>query len=337
MDSEVLSDEPLWRILLDSSSFYFVALADELGLFELLAKQPDQSIDFLAEHYQTRIILVESLIEYLLASDLLTGAPSTLRLTPIAEKFLLRDSRNYWGNTFAGWRRYDLYQEIRSIFLSGDTQHLHTARWKEDGGGDSTTPPFLQSMQSMNLYSAEVIAERGYFADQARLLDVAGGTGCYSIEACRAQPKLLATVMELAAVSRHTEQYVVAAGFADRIRVVAGDLFQGDWPPDHDAVLLSNVLHDWDRADGVRILRNAHAALESGGDVLVHEMLLPETPGPDLATGFSLLMFYRTEGRQRRLSEIASMLAETGFSAPTVSPGAHDFSLVRARRLESEP
>ena len=67
---------------------------------------------------------------------------------------------------------------------------------------------------------------------------------------------------------------VAQAQLSDRISTAAGDFFaDSEFPTDHDAVLLSMILHDWDEARDREILRKCYAALPSGGVVIISELL----------------------------------------------------------------
>ena len=63
-------------------------------------------------------------------------------------------------------------------------------------------------------------------------------------------------------------------GVADRLDLIAGDMFADPVPPGADAILLSNVLHDWDVPDCRTLVARCAAALPPGGRLLVHDVFL---------------------------------------------------------------
>ena len=73
-------------------------------------------------------------------------------------------------------------------------------------------------------------------------------------------------------------------------------------PAGHDAVLYSQILHDWGFEKGADLLARAFEALPPGGQVLVHEKLVEDGADAPLANALVHLdMLVWTEGQQYRL------------------------------------
>jgi O-methyltransferase domain len=74
------------------------------------------------------------------------------------------------------------------------------------------------------------------------------------------------------------------------------------------------ILHDWGEAKNREILRTCHAALPSGGAVIVNELLVNDgKTGPVPAALMSLNMLVETEGRNYAPAEYGAWLHELGF------------------------
>jgi hypothetical protein len=75
------------------------------------------------------------------------------------------------------------------------------------------------------------------------------------------------------------------------------------------------ILHDWDEAKDREILRKCHAALPSGGVVIISELLTDDDKtGPAAAALMSLNMLIETEGgRNYTAGEYSAWLEEAGF------------------------
>ena len=96
----------------------------------------------------------------------------------------------------------------------------------------------------------------------------------------------------------------------DRVRLRSTDLFE-PWGIEGDAVVMARVLHDWDDASALRLLRRARLALPSGGRLFVVEMVLPENGAAGSLCDLHLLV--ATGGRERTAAGYAALLAEAGF------------------------
>lgn len=175
---------------------------------------------------------------------------------------------------------------------------------------------FWEAMHSASTFTARALAGAVDFRHFKRLLDVGGGSGAYDIELCRYYPHLHATVYDLPFVTEIAAEKIAQAQLSGRIDTAAGDFFADPtFPADHDAVLLSMILHDWDEAKDREILRKCYAALPSGGVVIISELLADDNKtGPVPAALMSLNMLIETEGgRNYTAGEYSAWLDEVGF------------------------
>lgn len=148
----------------------------------------------------------------------------------------------------------------------------------------------------------------------ARLLDLGGGAGSYSIALARRYPTLQGLIIDQSvAVAR---RLIRQQGLTNRLRVRKGDLFTLPLATGFDVALLSNVLHDFDEKDNVRLLRRVYDALRPGGKLFIVEYFLnPTGTCPAEAAIFSLLMYAFTDrGRCYAWKDVEGWLATAGFS-----------------------
>ena len=87
--------------------------------------------------------------------------------------------------------------------------------------------------------------------------------------------------------------------------------------------MLANVLHDWDDARSIEILRNCRQAMARAGRVLIVERLIPEDGDavPTLLSDIDMLVL--TGGQERTNAEYARLLAgraEIGGVHPVAFP-----------------
>jgi SAM-dependent methyltransferase len=160
----------------------------------------------------------------------------------------------------------------------------------------------------------------------ARLLvDVGGGTGIYSIAWLQRHPGLQAIIFDRPEVLKVAAEMGEAYGVADRLRGVVGDMFADALPAGADAVLLSNVLHDWDVPECRTLVKKCADAIVPGGRLLIHDALLDDDLGGPLPTAlYSAALFTLTEGRAYSGAEYRAWLTEAGLTvADTVPTGVH--------------
>jgi hypothetical protein len=168
---------------------------------------------------------------------------------------------------------------------------------------------------------APVLAERVSLGDVRCLLDVGGGTGIYSIAFLQRNPSLRAIVWDRPAVLKVADEMAVAHGVADRLELRAGDMFADPVPTGAEAILLSNILHDWDVPECRALVTRCAQALPTGGKLLVHDVFLNDAlDGPLPIALYSAALFYHTEGRAYSAREYRDWLAEAGLIDGPIIP-----------------
>jgi len=89
-------------------------------------------------------------------------------------------------------------------------------------------------------------------------------------------------------------------------------------PDGGDIYLLKSILHDWDDAECVQILRNCRRAIVDGGRLLICDNLVKPANQPDGAKWGDLMMLVVLTGRERTEEEFRALFAEAGFSLTRV-------------------
>ncbi len=149
----------------------------------------------------------------------------------------------------------------------------------------------------------------------SHVLDVGGGTGLYAISLLQAHPNLTATVLDRPEVLKVAAEFSAAAGVSDRLRLVPGDMFTASLP-EADAILLSNILHDWDVPECEALVRRCADALPAGGRLWIHDVFLNDDLGGPLPIAlYSAALFSLTEGRAYSAAEYQSWLRSAGLRA----------------------
>ena len=334
-------DKTLWDLHLSGLAFPAVTAADELGIFDEIARAPATAAE-LADRRNLNPRAIRALLPLLASSGFLLQRLGRYHVSETAECFLLRTSPFYWGPVFSLMRNLKLSHDVVLKALQAPRS---SARWDQTAEGNPTNawaegqiaPDLAQAiaayMHANCLPAALVAAQRLDLANVGKLLDVGAGSGCFSIAFAQLNPRLQCTLMDLQAMCDIAMGYARAAGVHDRIDGRAVDMFRQEWPRGYDAIFFSNIFHDWDFETCASLASKAYAALPSGGRILVHEMLLEDThDGPATATAFSFYMLLSTKGQQFTAGELAKLLTDVGFAAIRVIPSHGYYSVVAAEK-----
>ena len=162
---------------------------------------------------------------------------------------------------------------------------------------------------------APLVAERAPLDGKKLLVDVGGGSGIYSVAYLRKHPNLRAVVWDRGEVLKVADEFARQYGVADRLECRAGNMFADPLPEGADAVLLSNVLHDWDWPECQRLVSRCADALPPGGRLLIHDVFLNDAhDGPLAIALYSAALFSLTEGRAYSAAEFRHMLSTAGLA-----------------------
>ena len=334
IEPPTVDDRPIWDLWLSQYELPVVLVADELGLFQFIASEP-AAHDSIGSHVGLDERATEALLASLCALGYLVKRTARFHLTDLARTYLLPDSAFYWapmlrdvGNGAAAAR--DLLRRLRADMLASDARI--SERWERGRITPEDARLSNQRFHSHSFPAALGVARNGDFTGVRRLLDVAGGSGCFAIALALRYPTLRCTVADLAPVTADTQRYIRQYGTEERVDTHALNMFEDPWPAGYDAVFFSNVFHDWDPARRRDLARRSFDALPPGGRIYIHEMLLDDdADGPLAAALFSVLML-NTRGKQFTATELCALLRETGFENGTVTHTYGYYSLISALR-----
>lgn len=276
----------------------------------------------------------------LVALGLLVVHDGRYQLTAVARNYLLRASPFYWGHVWS--LTVDMsptHARLRDALVikpaaapagpNAAASGKAVEAWESGQIEDQQAGVIARFMHSHSMAAAVGLARDVSFEGVTRLLDVGGGSGCFSIALAHRYRDLRCTIMELPAMCRQAQKYIEEASLAQRIDTHSVDMFREAWPQGYDAIFFSNIFHDWSFETCAQLAASAHAALPKNGRIYLHEMPLDDTgTAPRTAAAFSVLMLLGTRGQQFRFSELKGLLAGAGFVDIGVMPAYGYYSIV---------
>jgi len=152
------------------------------------------------------------------------------------------------------------------------------------------------------------------FSTLGCLVDVGGGHGNLVAGVLKARSNARGIVFDLPHVVEGAPAVLERAGVRDRCEVVGGSFLESV-PSGGDVYVLKHILHNWDDASSVTILRHCRAAMSCSGKVLVLENALPEADlrGADALVMLDVHMMVVLGGRERSVSEYRALFDAAGL------------------------
>jgi ubiquinone/menaquinone biosynthesis C-methylase UbiE len=157
------------------------------------------------------------------------------------------------------------------------------------------------------------------FSRLHKIIDVGGGDGGLLISILEANPSAKGVLFDLPHVAEKAKQRIAKAGLARRCQVIAGNLFSSV-PDGGDAYILSRVIHDWDDARSIAILKNCRRAMGTTGRLLLIEGVVRSGNEPDITKFFDLNMMVLSGGRERTEAEYQALVEAAGFAVEKIIP-----------------
>lgn len=325
------SDAPIWSVWLSAFHAPALAIADELGIFAILHEAPATAPE-LALKLDIELRATETIVGLMAALDFLVQADGRFHLTDVARHYLLPTSPYYWGGLLRRIREtpMECKRLIESLRRGRAAQEARVTGgiWDAPVPAPEPLKAFTHAMHAHSFALAMRVVPSFALSNVRRFLDVAGGSGSYSIAATLQYPELNATVLDLPVVCGVAAEYAAKLG-ADRVSVSPANMFVDPWPTGFERVFLSDIFHDWDDERCTWLAARAFEALAPGGKLLIHEMILSETKDAPLpAIAYSMVMIFVAQGRQRSAREIAAMLTSVGFLDIAVTMTSSGYALI---------
>jgi SAM-dependent methyltransferase len=191
---------------------------------------------------------------------------------------------------------------------------------------------FQQAMAESSLKAAADAVAVYDFGRFRRLLDVGGGFGGVLAFLLERYPALTGDIYDLDLVASGATAFLEKAGLSTRARFVAGNFFQSV-PGGYDCYQLKYILHDWDDAHALTLLKCIRAAAASDARLVVLEQVVPdrlEDRFEHRAVIRGDLTMMTVGGKERTAAEYRTLLAEAGFRLTEIVPTASSFSVIEA-------
>lgn len=312
--------------------------AVEVGLFGFLAANPGADADAVAKGLGIDPRPAEVLLTACAALGLLERDGDGYGNAAAARRHLVPGAPDDLGDYVAMLRHYvypGWMRVVDAVRTNSPSRPIRDPD-KDLFDAENRPPLFWRGLHPLSVLTGRALAAALDLTGTTRLLDVGGGSGAVAIELCLANPGLRATVLDLPHVCGIAAEHVRAAGLAERVDVRPGDFFaDAELPGGHDAILLSMVLHDWDERQNRELLAKCHAALPTGGAVVISELLVDDDKtGPLDAALMGMNMLVGTKGRNYSAREYARWLRDAGFDAlsPVRFPGPAANGALLARK-----
>lgn len=299
--------------------------AVEMGVFTELAKHPGD-LDAIQGRLGLHPRGASDFFDALVALGFLERENGVYRNTEETGLFLDKNKASYVGGILemANHRLYPFWGQLTTALRTGEPQN------ESKGGHDlfaavyadpARLKEFLRAMTGVSRGANLAIAQKFPWANYQTCIDIGTAQGDLVTQITLAHPHLRGMGFDLPEVAPIFEEYVAANGLAERVGFRPGSFFTDDLPA-ADVLLFGHILHDWNLETKRMLLQKAHAALPSGGAVIVYDAIIDDERRQN-AFGLlmSLNMLIETpDGFDFTGADCIGWMTEAGFRDCRVEP-----------------
>jgi O-methyltransferase domain len=336
---------PPQLVLYQMSTGHYVSralhLAAKLGLADLLKDGPRQYGE-LAQATAMHAPALNRVMRLLASVGVFEEQENgTFALTPLGEclRVGVPGSMRASVMLFGGPRIQDAWKDLEYCVQTGEPAYRRrgvTDPFDDAARDPEETATFDAAMADFTRLAAIAVAAAYDFAPLRTVVDVGGGNGALLIGILSAYPALHGTVIDRPAAVERARQQIADAGLADRCDAVGGDFFKAV-PSGGDAYMLKHVIHDWDDARALTILKTCHRAMVANGRLLLIEGVYPPRIDPSLesrgAAANDVNMLVCTGGRQRSEAEFRALFDAAGFRVTKIVPTPAGVSVIEGLQI----
>ena len=266
-------------------------------------------------------------------ANLLTGlellskdAEGRYSLTPESAAFLVSTKPSYLGRFFLRTSVETLprWMKLPEVVRTGQP----ASAVNQEAPGSEFFQQLVEDLFPMGYPAAKMLAAELRLAEArspVSVLDLAAGSGVWSIALVQASPQAHATAVDWPAVLDVTRRVTARFGVADRYTFVAGDLDSADFGSGHNVATLGHILHSEGEERSKQLLAKTFAALAPRGTIAIQEFLVDKDRSKEMrGLLFAINMLVATDvGDTYSFEEISSWLQAAGFENPLTiqSPG----------------
>lgn len=260
---------------------------------------------------------MEILLNSLVALNFLTKSSDAYQLTPLAEKFLVKDNPAYLGDWVqtADMNQKDLMHLTEVVRTGKSFSHIEQEEGEEyfkklDPGIFPVTYPWAKA-------AAEALGI-GKTWKNLDVLDVGAGSGAWSIPFAELDAGTKVTALDLPGILKITRKFVDRFGLNERFSYLPGDMQKIDFGREkYDLVILGQICHMLNAETNQRLFSRIHRSLKRGGRLLISSFI----PDDERSSAVVPLLFaameliVTTEGNTYTMKEYREWLQGAGFSS----------------------
>jgi 2-polyprenyl-3-methyl-5-hydroxy-6-metoxy-1,4-benzoquinol methylase len=306
-----ISPEEIREIAYAFQRIRVLLTAYELDLFTAVG-DGEKSSNEVAEAISADVHATDRLMNALCAVGLMTKKDGRFSNTPVASRFLVRNSPERMSGLMHTVHLWDTWSTLTQAVRQGTA----VASRQVNDRGEQWLTAFIAAMHDRASKQAPAVIAQIDLSGVSRMLDVGGGSGAYAMAFARAGQGIRATVFDLPNVIPLTNAHIKEERLSNKVDTVSGDYLKDELGTGFDLVFLSSIIHSNSSDQNRSLIQKCAHALCPGGRVIVQDFIMDEDRiNPPHGAFFALNMLVGTDAVDTYTeAEVRTWMEEAGLS-----------------------
>ena len=150
-----------------------------------------------------------------------------------------------------------------------------------------------------------------------KMLDLGGSHGLYSIELCKRNPQLKATIVDLPPVKKYADECILQNNASGNVSFLPSDFMKDELPGNVDVVLAFNIIHGLNPTENEALAKKVYNSLNDGGIYVILDQIKGiggKSQMSKATTSFMALnLLHQAGGKTYSKDEIDAFTKKVGF------------------------
>lgn len=150
-----------------------------------------------------------------------------------------------------------------------------------------------------------------------KMLDLGGSHGLYSIELCKRNPNLEATIVDLPPVKKYADECILQNNASRNVAFLPSDFIKDELPNNIDIILAFNIIHGLNPSENETLAKKVYNSLNSGGMYVLLDQIKGIGGNSQMSKAttsyMALNLLHQAGGKTYSKNEIDTFTKKVGF------------------------
>ncbi len=151
----------------------------------------------------------------------------------------------------------------------------------------------------------------------SKLLDLGGSHGLYSIELCKRNANLKATIVDLPPVKKYADECIAKYNAGNNVSFLPADFMKDELPQNNDVILAFNIIHGLNPSENEALAQKVYKSLNNGGIYVILDQIKGiggKSQMSKATTSYMALnLLHQAGGKTYSKSEVDTFTQKAGF------------------------